>query len=137
MSKTRQAFGRWGEALAAHYLVERGYTILERNARTPYGEIDLVARQVEEVSPGEAAEGNRAGRYSTVFVEVKTRSSRSFGLPEEAVTSRKQAHMLAAAQAYLQQHPELEGSWRIDVIAIQRYEPSRPPTIHHFENAVS
>jgi putative endonuclease len=137
VSKSRQAFGRWGEALAAEYLVERGYTILERNARTPYGEIDLVAQQVEEISPGEAAAGSHPGGYSTIFVEVKTRSSRSFGLPEEAVTSRKQAHMLAAAQAYLQQHPELEGNWRIDVIAIQRYEPSRPPTIHHFENAIS
>ena len=132
MSNSRQAFGRWGETLAAEYLAERGYTILECNARTPYGEIDLVARQAEEVSPGESA-----GEYSTIFVEVKTRSSRAFGLPEEAVTRRKQAHMLAAAQSYLQQHPELEGSWRIDVIAIQRYEPSRPPTIHHFENAIS
>jgi putative endonuclease len=134
MSRSRQAFGRWGESLAAEYLAGQGYTILERNARTPYGEIDLVARQVEEFS---AAEGDQSRAYATIFVEVKTRSSRSFGLPEEAVTSRKQAHMLAAAQAYLQQHPELEGSWRIDVIAIQRYHASEPPTILHFENAVT
>jgi putative endonuclease len=105
--------------------------------RTPYGEIDLVACQDEELSSFEAVIGERQKGFATIFVEVKTRSSRSFGLPEEAVTSRKQAHMLAAAQAYLQQHPELEGSWRIDVIAIQRYDPSRPPTILHFENAIS
>jgi putative endonuclease len=137
MSHSRQAFGRWGESLAAEYLVERGYTILERNVRTPYGEIDLVACQDEELSSFEAVVGERQKGFATIFVEVKTRSSRSFGLPEEAVTSRKQAHMLAAAQAYLQQHPELEGNWRIDVIAIQRYDPSRPPTILHFENAIS
>jgi putative endonuclease len=132
MSKSKQVLGRWGEALAAEYLVARGYTILECNARTPYGEIDLVARQEAETSPHEAA-----GGYSTIFVEVKTRASRSFGLPEEAITARKQAHMLAAAQAYLQGHPELEGNWRIDVIAIQRYSTSEPATIQHFENAIS
>ena len=137
MSHSRQSFGRWGEGLAAEYLVQHGYTILEKNARTPYGEIDLVASQAEEVSPAEDAMGGRDRDYATVFVEVKTRSSGRFGLPEEAVTSRKRAHMLAAAQAYLQQHPELQGSWRIDVIAIQRYDRSQPPTILHFENAVS
>lgn len=137
MSHSRQAFGRWGESLAAEFLSERGYTILDRNARTPYGEIDLVVRQEEESRLDETAFGEKCSGYATIFVEVKTRSTRAYGPPEESVTKRKQAHMLAAAQAYLQQHPELEGSWRIDVIAIQRYEPDRPPTILHFENAIS
>jgi putative endonuclease len=123
--------GRWGEAVAADYLSGRGYTILEYNARTPYGEIDLVARQADKRLPREPG-----GGFVTVFVEVKTRSSRMFGMPEVSVTSRKQAHMLAAAQSYLQGHPELEGDWRIDVIAIQRFHPDRPPAIRHFENAV-
>jgi len=61
MSTSRQALGQWGESLAAHYLQQRGYTILARNVRTAYGEIDLVARQLE---PPAAV---------TVFVEVKTR----------------------------------------------------------------
>lgn len=132
MSKSRQTLGRWGEDLAAGYLLEQGYTILERNARTPYGEIDLVASQVillpQEGMPATCA---------TVFVEVKTRSSRLFGFPEEAVTPRKQAHMLAAAQAYLQAHPDLEGDWRIDVIAIERSRPGGPGVIRHFENALA
>jgi putative endonuclease len=136
MSRSRQAFGRWGEALAADYLVNQGYTILDRNARTSYGEIDLIARQIEGNSLDQPA-GGGSSEFATVFVEVKTRSSGAFGLPEEAVTKRKQAHMLAAAQAYLQQHPELEGNWRIDVIAIQRFDPNNPPTILHFENAIS
>jgi putative endonuclease len=128
MTASRQALGRWGEGLAADYLARRGYAILERNARTPYGEIDLVARQVEDC-PGGPVE-------LTVFVEVKTRTSPAFGLPEESVTARKRAHLLAAAQSYLQQHPHLENNWRIDVIAILRPRDNRPPQITHFENAV-
>lgn len=120
MKTPRQALGRWGETLAADFLVQKGYSILERNVRTPYGELDLVARQGKVL----------------VFVEVKTRSSRAFGLPEEAVTSRKQAHLLAAAQHYLQDHPALEGDWRVDVIAIERCF-GQSPAIVHFENALS
>lgn len=118
-----KSLGAWGETLAAQQMEASGYTILERNARTPYGELDIVARQ-----------SGSAGAV-TVFVEVKTRRSTAYGHPEESVTAHKQAHLLAAAQAYLQAHPELEGDWRIDVIAIQYQETQAPPRIIHFENA--
>jgi putative endonuclease len=130
MANQRQSLGRWGESLAADYLVDLGYVVLERNVRTPYGEIDLVARLFEESSI------STEKCLVTVFVEVKTRSTHTFGHPEESVTARKRAHMIAAAQSYLQDHPDLGGVWRIDVIAIQRLQPDRPPTIHHFENAI-
>ncbi|MEJ2351489.1 MAG: YraN family protein [Anaerolineales bacterium] len=132
MSTSRQALGRWGEARAAEYLIARGYAIVERNVRTPYGEIDLVARRepTRTAYPGKPAP-------TTVFVEVKTRSSKAFGFPEESVTPRKQAHLLAAAQSYIQEHPEFDGDWRIDVIAIQRDPSKAQPTITHFENAVN
>lgn len=120
MTGIRQALGRWGEAQAAEYLGRQGYLVLERNVRTAYGEIDLVARQGAVL----------------VFVEVKTRSSTAFGLPEASVTPRKQAHMLAAAQAYLQAHPDLQGDWRVDVVAIQRRRGGQIPEIAHFENAL-
>jgi len=132
MKTPRQSLGRWGESLAADYLSQRGYSILERNVRTPYGEIDLVARQAYASQRGDGPAG-----MVTVFVEVKTRSSVAFGLPEEAVTARKQEHMLAAALAYMQSHPELEGDWRVDVIAIQRSRSEPEPCITHFENAVA
>jgi putative endonuclease len=132
MTTSRQNLGRWGESLASQFLARHGYTILDCNARTPYGELDLVARQRAIGPPGEREPG-----WITVFVEVKTRSSRTFGLPEESVTARKQAHLLAAAQYYLQQHPELQGDWRIDVVAVQRYRRDQPAAIHHFENAVT
>jgi len=130
LSQSRQELGRWGEALAADYLVDQGYTIVARNERTPYGEIDLVAQKVS----GPTVE-SRQSQEVLVFVEVKTRTSQSFGYPEEAVTPRKQMNLISTAQHYLQEHPDLDLDWRIDVIAIERY-PDRAPIIHHFENAL-
>jgi putative endonuclease len=116
---SRRELGLWGENLAADYLSQLGYYIIDRNVYTQYGEIDLVVQHGDCI----------------VFVEVKTRSSTAFGLPEEAVTVQKQIHLIDSAQAYLQLHPELSGDWRIDVIAIQRYQHDQEPEIIHFENA--
>jgi putative endonuclease len=135
MKGHRQKLGKWGEGEAASFLCARGYTILEYNARTPYGEIDLVARK-DCASCGVPQAQPTIAEFVTVFVEVKTRSSTAYGLPEDSVTPRKQAHLLAAAEAYLQAHPELQGDWQIDVIAVQRQPADRKPVITHFENAV-
>jgi len=116
---SRREFGLWGENIAANYLRKNGYEIVDRNVYTKYGEIDLVVRQ----------------GHCIVFVEVKTRSSTAFGLPEEAITEQKQVHLLESAQAYLQMHPKLRGDWRIDVIAVQRFSQDQEPEIVHFENA--
>jgi len=120
MITSNRSVGLKGERIAAEYLILHGYSILDRNARTPYGEIDLVTRQ----------------GIVTVFVEVKTRTSNRFGPPETAITSKKRAHMLAASQAYLQMHPELEGDWRLDVIAIELDRNNQETSVVHFENAV-
>jgi putative endonuclease len=119
MTAVKQRLGRWGENLAAEYLTGKGYVILSRNYRTPYGEIDLVARKEE----------------MTVFVEVKTRSGKGFGLPEEAVTLEKQQHLLEAIQAYWLTQ-EQEGAWQVDVIAVLRLPGRQPVEIEHFENAI-
>ncbi len=119
MSKQKQKLGRWGEEAAAHYLTQLGYEILERNLRTEHGEIDLIARQ-----------GNQL-----VFVEVKARSSADFGPPEDAVTPAKQQHLQDAAESYLQAHPDFSGDWRVDVISVQRLK-GKPPELVHFENAL-
>ena len=119
MTDSRQRLGRKGEDLAESYLQADGYVILARNARTPYGEIDIVARQGSEI----------------VFVEVKTRRSNKFGWPEEAVQSKKQARMIASAESFLQANPDIDGDWRIDVIAIL-LEKGRPPLITHFDHAI-
>ncbi|HNT22753.1 MAG TPA: YraN family protein [Anaerolineales bacterium] len=117
----RQSLGRLGEDLAAQYLAEQGFAILARNVRTPYGEIDLLAQQGDLV----------------VFVEVKTRRTPTFGPPEVSITPRKQAHILASAQHYMQAHPELAGEWRIDALSIQFLKAGDLPQITHFQNAFS
>jgi putative endonuclease len=117
MSGRNQKVGAWGENAAAEYLGEHGYIVLARNTRTPYGEIDIIAEK----------DG------LTCFVEVKTRTSSSFGPPEISVTPRKQEHMIAAAEHYAQEH-ELD-HWQIDVIAVEG-NPGKRPVFTHFENAI-
>lgn len=130
---TRQATGQLGENLAAEYLQQQGYCILARNFRTAYGEIDLVAQQ----QVADIAAGLQSSSQVLVFVEVKTRRSQSFGLPEESITTVKKAHMQAAAQAYLQANPELDGDWRLDVIAVRLdRQQDKLLEIVHFENVI-
>ena len=112
--------GKWGENIAVKLLEARGYFVLQRNYRTPYGEMDIVTRFGEIL----------------VFVEVKTRTNRAFGFPEDAITAKKKAHLEATAQAYLQDHPEFNGEWRIDVIAIEKKPGLELPDIEWFENAI-
>ena len=115
--KHNQRIGKWGEDAVAAYLAERGYELVARNARTPYGEIDIVTKQGE----------------ITVFVEVKTlTSSRNF-FPEQNVTSRKREHMLACAEHYAMEHAI--NHWQIDVVAVEG-RLGMKPKITHFENAI-
>jgi putative endonuclease len=121
----KQKVGRWGEKVAARYLESLGYVILERNYRTPYGEVDLIA-QIDQ------PEGK-----TIVFVEVKTRRTQSYGLPEQAISVRKKAHMIASAEQYIQRSPDLATAWRLDVIAIQKHGRGESPEVMHFENVFS
>ena len=116
--KHNQMIGKWGEQAAAVYLEQKGYTILEKNTRTPRGEIDIVASLQGQI----------------VFVEVKARTSRTFGPPEEALTPRKLAHMRACAEYYAVKH-ELD-AWQCDAIAVEG-NPGAAPRIEHFENVAS
>jgi putative endonuclease len=118
----RQQIGRWGEQIAAEYLSARGMRLLERNARTPHGELDLVF-----------ADGD-----VLVFVEVKTRTGMGFGFPEESVTAQKRLHLVQAAQAYIQNcgDSDADVDWRIDVIAVQGRPGSGEPKVVWFEDAV-
>lgn len=78
--------GDQGETLAAQYLEERGYAVLERQWRCRFGELDLVAR-------------SRSGVLC--FVEVKRRGRSAIGLPREFVDGRKRERLRKAAMAYL------------------------------------
>ena len=115
--KNNQAVGRWGEEMAASYLSQRGDEIVNRNARTPYGEIDIIAKH------GDA----------TIFVEVKTLTSSRDFFPEQNVTARKREHMRACAEYYAAEN-SIE-HWQIDVIAIEGKQGTEPK-VTHFENAI-
>ncbi len=120
-SAHRHTLGRIGEEIAADFLEKKGYSILARNYRTPYGEIDLIVKQGDTV----------------VFTEVKTRASNSLGPPEISITRRKLEHMRNAAEAYIQAATEHFGDWRIDVISVQMQANAAAPLIIHFENAIT
>ncbi len=102
MSLFKKRLGTEGKDLAARFLSKQGYKILERNYRTPSGEIDLIALHQGEV----------------VFVEVKTRTSDAFGAPELAVNPRKQQRMIKAALGYLKYKKLHQVPCRFDVVAI-------------------
>jgi putative endonuclease len=117
MTKHNQTIGRWGEETAVAYLCQRGYDIIARNARTPYGEIDIIAKQGDII----------------FFIEVKTLTSSKNFFPEQNVTSRKREHMLGSAQHYAAEHAF--DHWQIDVIAIEGKQ-GKLPTVTHFENVI-
>ena len=94
--------GRRGEKEAGRFLRKRGFRILEKNYRTRFGEIDIIALDGDTV----------------VFVEVKTRHGDSFGAPGEAVDSRKRLHMTRAASSYLKAKGIEDRQARFDVLAL-------------------
>lgn len=117
LNLTNRELGTLGENLAAHYLHDRGWVIHERNYRTRYGEIDLIAREGETL----------------VFVEVKTRRSRTFGPGIHAVTSTKLIHAKLALGQYLMDNCPPHANIRIDAIDIF-LQPNAQPEITHYRS---
>jgi putative endonuclease len=99
----RKELGVWGETLAVQRLEMEGYRIRDRNWRTREGELDIVAQEEDTI----------------VFVEVKARTGRTFGLPEEALTKKKRERLIKTALAYLDAHQLVETNWRFDFFAIE------------------
>ena len=93
--------GKEGEMLAALYLREKGYDILEENYRHKRGEIDLIAKKDQVM----------------VFVEVKLKNDLSYGFPEEAVNSRKEGMVIATAENYIYEN-DWRGPIRFDIVSI-------------------
>lgn len=115
----QQRIGKLGESIAAHYLLVKGYQVLDQNFIARYGEIDLVALDAGCV----------------VFVEVKTRTTAAFGNPEDSITPAKLEKLENAALLWLQAHPDAPDDWRMDVIAILIDHQNTVKDIKHFMNA--
>ncbi len=114
----QKKLGDRGENIAAGFLREKHYQLLERNFTSRYGEIDLIALESDCI----------------VFVEVKTRTTRTYGLPEDSITPAKLERIQDAGLMWLQAHPESPEDWRIDVIAILMNGKRQVQDIQHFEN---
>ena len=106
MPDRRQHFGDLGEATAVRHLKKHGYRILERNYRTPLGEIDIIATQKDTL----------------VFVEVKARRTDRYGHPKEAVTPAKQRKISMVALHYLKKTRQQHRKARFDVVSILTLE---------------
>jgi putative endonuclease len=123
----RNILGQRGEDLAARYLQDAGYRIVERNYRNRYGEIDIIAQEC-----------SRSALFAVskilVFVEVKTRRNDRFSHPAEAVTARKQLQISRVALEYLSQNNLTEADARFDVVAIL-FPDSGTPRIELIRNA--
>lgn len=109
----KKVLGKKGEKLVAAYLKKRGYKLLAQNYVTPFGEADVIAKDKDEI----------------VFIEVKTRTSDSFGAPKEAVGVNKQRRYYQIAKFYGLQTGE-EPNARFDVAEV--YADGK---IEYYENA--
>ena len=117
MNSSTKEKGKEGEELAVSFLAEKGFEIVERNYRFGKGELDIIAREKDFL----------------VFVEVKSRESLEYGLPEEAITKRKMAQIRKIAEAYLAEKSITNENIRFDVVAILFL--NKEVTITHYENA--
>jgi putative endonuclease len=113
---SKQIIGSKGEDAAVKYLCQKDYVIHHRNYRIGRAEVDIVA-EIDRIY---------------VFVEVKTRSTKSFGFPESFVTDRQKNILIDAASTYTSEYQYIK-SIRFDIISVL-LEPSKC-TVSHFEDA--
>ena len=114
----RKRLGQAGENIAEVFLQKQGYRILERNYQTPYGEIDLIAREAREI----------------VFIEVRTRRGTDFGTPIESLTRNKISHWEKSASSYLKKSGEFDQPIRFDFVGVDLSE--KTPKISLTKNVI-
>lgn len=98
----KKELGKIGEQIAVEYLEKQNYKILKRNFYCKQGEIDIIAKDKQEI----------------VFIEVKTRTNINFGKPAEAVNEVKQKHMYKSAKYFLYKTKSSDNFIRFDVIEV-------------------
>lgn len=109
--------GTEGENLAAEFLAGKGFEIVARNYRYRHAEIDLIVKRKDWL----------------IFVEVKTRSSSTYGEPESFVSYAKVNKIFEAAEEFIYRN-DWQGHIRFDVVSVK---PGTVPLIEHFEDAMS
>lgn len=111
--------GRWGEDLAAAFLEEKGYAIVERDWKSGHHDLDIVAKDGSTL----------------VIVEVKTRRNRLYGNPEEAIDYRKRRSLLSAINHYTKSH-RIYSQVRFDIISIVGNMGEKPEIDHIIDVAL-
>ena len=120
LGRGNRVIGKTGEKFALKFLKDKGYEILGVNFCTPFGELDLVTRS----------------RGVIAFVEVKTRTTYSFGPPYLSVTDVKKQHIIRNALFYLKSRRLTDSNWRIDIVSVNLNPADEVEKIEVFENAV-
>lgn len=115
----RHEIGKVGEDIAVEYLRKKGYIIIERNFNCKQGEIDIIAKDNNEI----------------VFVEVKTRTNETYGKPKEAVDKTKKKHIYKSAEYYIYQKHVENRPVRIDVIEV--YKKEEKYILNHIKQAIT
>jgi len=105
MTEKTKTLGEKGEDIAAVFLEKKGYNILFRNYKCSFGEIDIIAKHKKILS----------------FIEVKTRSTKKYGLPQEAVTAVKQTKISRVALEFIQRYKMENRAARFDVVSVQYF----------------
>jgi putative endonuclease len=98
----KKELGKKGEEMAARFLKKNGYRIIEKNYVCKMGEMDIIAKEKDTL----------------VFIEVKTRTSTTYGPPQLSVTPRKQSQMSKVALYFLKEKKLDDVKSRFDVVAI-------------------
>ena len=106
MQNSKQQLGATGEEIAVDYLISQGYVVFDRNWRSKSGEIDIIASEKFN------------SQDELIFIEVKTRSSRDYGDPIEAISATKYLRMYRLALEWLIENSASREAWRLDVISI-------------------
>ena len=103
MTEKTKTLRKKGEDIAAAFIEKKGYNLLFRNYKCSFGEIDIIAKHKKTLS----------------FIEVKTRSTKKYGLPQEAVTPAKQAKISRVALEFVQRYKMENRAARFDVVSVQ------------------
>lgn len=111
--------GAYGETLAANYLTDLGYKLLERNYKCKIGEIDIICLDKDYI----------------VFIEVKTRYTNHYGVPSESVNVKKQFKILKTAQNYILKEKLFNSNFRFDVIEVLLNPDNEKPFINLLKDA--
>lgn len=117
MKRYNKKVGAYGEELARKYLKDKKYKIIYKNFTTPYGEIDIISQL-----------GNQL-----VFIEVKTRTTNTFGFPEQAINEEKKENFINSVEHYLTEKNTSNKEIRADVISVQINKEKKTVKIWHIK----